>query len=164
MLTATLSSLLTPQRAIPSNQQPATHNNQTTQTTKLTTPSPMARRSHATNATASHAADQRTVKQLASKIAQTSRRQTRNRGRATKRKLVANKKLVASRSQTTNISQITTESQTTVSVRTLNRSLKASRSHVDNNSAATAASLILQNQHLHQTCQQSSKQVLSQRF
>lgn len=73
-------------------------------------------------------------------------------------------KLVASRSQTTNISQITTESQTTVSVRTLNRSLKASRSHVDNNSAATAASLILQNQHLHQTCQQSSKQVLSQRF
>lgn len=162
MQTTTPSSPLTLQPTTLSRLLLTTPNSQTTRLPPMS--KLMARRSRATSATASHAADQRTVKQLASKITQTSRRQTRNRSRATKRKLVANKKLVASRSQTTNISQITTESQTTVSVRTPNRSLKANRSHADSNSAATAASLILQNQHLHQTCQQSSKQVLSQRF
>ena len=162
MPTTTSSSPLTPQLATLSRLLLTTPNSQTTRLPSMSKPT--VRRSRATSATASHAADKRTVKQLASKITQTSRRQTRNRSRATKRKLVANKKLVASRSQTTNISQITTESQTTVSVRTPNRSLKANRSHADSNSTATAVSLILQRQSLRQTCPLSSKQVLSQRF
>ena len=140
MLTATLSSQLTPQRAMPSSQQPATHNNHTTQTTKLTTPSPMARRSHATNATVSLAADLRAARQLANRTTLTSRRQTRNRS------------LVARENQMARGNRIARESQTTVSVRTPSRSRKVSRNHVDN-SVATVVSPTLQRLSLHQMCQ-----------
>lgn len=89
MPTTTSSSPLTPQPATLSRLLLTTPNSQTTRLPSMSKPT--VRRSRATSATASHAADKRTEKQLASKITQTSRRQTRNRSRATKRKLVANK-------------------------------------------------------------------------